>query len=55
MGKRVCKDEQIRLIMEFRQSGLSDYQWCKQNGVYPGNFYDWVNYVKQDMPSLNQL
>ena len=33
MCKRVCKDDQIRLIMECRQSGLSDYQWCKQNDI----------------------
>ena len=42
MSKRVCKDDQIRLIMECRQSGLSDYQRCKQNDIHPGNFYNWV-------------
>lgn len=47
MSKRVCKDEQIRLIMECRQSGLSDYQWCEQNGVYPGNFYNWVSKLRK--------
>ena len=26
MNKRVCKDDQIKLIMECRQSELSDYQ-----------------------------
>mgnify|MGYP004522398777 CR=1 FL=1 len=30
MNKRVCKEDQIRLIMECRQSGLSDYQWCEK-------------------------
>ena len=30
MQKRIVrKDEQIKLIMECRQSGLSDYQWCR--------------------------
>lgn len=43
MNKRVCKDEQIKLIMECRQSGLSDYQWCEQNGIHPGTFYNWVS------------
>ena len=47
MGKRVCKDDQIRLIMECRQSGLSDYQWCKQNGIHPGNFYNWVSKLRK--------
>ena len=40
MSKRVCKEEQIRLIMECRKSGLSDYQWCEHNGIHPGNFYN---------------
>ena len=47
MSKRVCRDDQIRLIMECRQSGLSDYQWCKQNGIHPGNFYNWVSKLRK--------
>lgn len=47
MSKRVCKDNQIQLIMECRQSGLSDYQWCKQNGIHPGNFYNWVSKLRK--------
>ncbi len=47
MSKRVCKDDQIQLIMECRQSGLSDYQWCKQNGIHPGNFYNWVSKLRK--------
>ena len=46
MGKRVCKEDQLRLITECRQSGLSDYQWCEQNGIHPGNFYNWVSKLK---------
>ena len=33
--------------MECRQSGLSDYQWCKQNGIHPGNFYNWVSKLRK--------
>lgn len=33
--------------MECRQSGLSDYQWCEQNGIYPGTFYNWVSKLKK--------
>ena len=40
MNKRVCKEDQIKLIMECRQSGLSDYQWCEQNGIHSGTFYN---------------
>ena len=56
----VRRDEQIKLIMECRQSGLSDYQWCKTNGIHPGNFYNWVSklrkagYVIPDSESKNK-
>ena len=35
-------DEQYRLIMECRSSGLSDFQWCNEHGIKPGTFYNWV-------------
>ena len=47
MKKRVCKAVQIRLIMECRQSGLSDYQWCEKNGIHPGTFYNWVSKLRK--------
>ena len=47
MSNRVCKEEQVKLIMECRQSGLSDYQWCEQNGIYPGTFYNWVSKLRK--------
>lgn len=47
MRNYVCKDDQIRFIMECRQSGLSDYQWCRQNNINPGNFYNWVSKLKK--------
>lgn len=43
----VRKDEQIKLIMECRQSGLSDYQWCKKNDIKPGTFYNWVSKLRK--------
>lgn len=45
--KIVRKEEQIRLIMECRQSGLSDYQWCRQQGIKPGTFYNWVTKLRK--------
>ena len=42
MNKRVCKDDQIKLIMECRQSELSDYQW----------FYNWVSKLRKSGYSL---
>ena len=42
-AKRISSDEQFRLTMECRQSGLSDYQWCQTNEINPGTFYNWVS------------
>ncbi len=43
----VRKDEQIKLIMECRQSGLSDYQWCQKQGINAGTFYNWVSKLRK--------
>lgn len=39
---RVPVEEQYRLIMEHRKRGLSDHQWCLNNDINPGTFYNWV-------------
>lgn len=43
----VRKPEQIKLITECRQSGLSDYQWCRKQGIHPGTFYNWVSKLRK--------
>ena len=53
-AKRISSDEQFRLIMECRQSGLSDYQWCKASDINPGTFYNWISRLRKrgvDIPS----
>ena len=55
MKQRVCKEDQIKLIMECRQSGLSDYQWCEQNGIHPGNFYNWVSKLRKSGYTFPEL
>ena len=56
---RVLVEEQYRLIMECRKSGLSDYQWCLNNDINPGTFYNWVKRLRKngcgDVPEKNQL
>lgn len=48
MQKRIVrKDEQMKLIMECRQSGLSDYQWCQRQGINAGTFYNWVSKLRK--------
>lgn len=44
---RVPADQQYQLIMECRNSGISDYQWCKEHGIHPGTFYNWVSRLRK--------
>lgn len=46
-AKRVTQEEQYELIMHCRASGLSDYQWCMEQGIKPGTFYNWVRRLRQ--------
>ena len=48
MGKHISKDDQIRLIQECRNSGLSDYQWCSLNGISHSTFYRWVTKLRTE-------
>ena len=54
-SKRIPVEEQYRLIMECRQSGLTDHQWCVEHDIKPGTFYDWVKRLRQkgcvDLPA----
>ena len=43
----VRKSDQIKLILECRRSGLSDYQWCQNQGINPGTFYNWVSKLRK--------
>lgn len=56
---RVPVEEQYRLIMEYRKSGLSDHQWYLNNDINSGTFYNWVKWLRQnnccDIPERNQL
>ena len=46
-SKRISANEQFLLIMECRQSGLSDYQWCQMNDINPGTFYNWISRLRK--------
>jgi transposase-like protein len=46
-SKRIPADEQFRLIMECRQSGLSDYQWCQMQDINPATFYNWISRLRK--------
>ena len=46
-SKRISAEEQYRLIMECRQSGLTDHQWCVEHDIKLGTFYNWVKRLRQ--------
>lgn len=54
-SKRIPAEEQYRLIMECRQSGLTDHQWCVEHDIKPGTFYNGVKRLRQkgcmDLPA----
>ena len=39
-SKKIPAEERYRLIMECRQSGLTDHQWCVEHDIKPGTFYN---------------
>ena len=40
---RVPMSEQIRLINECRKSGMTDADWCREHGIAPSTFYNWIS------------
>lgn len=47
MRSKYSKQEKFDIIMQCRQSGLSDYQWCKRNGISTSTFYGWTQQLKK--------
>lgn len=45
---RTPAQEQYQLIMQCRQSGLSDHQWCMEHDIHPGTFYNWVRRLRRN-------
>ena len=41
-------EERFNLISECRNSGLTDYQWCKQKGISTNTLYRWINKFRQN-------
>lgn len=55
-SRRRSPEEQLKLITECHQSGLTTFEWCQQHGVKIATFYAWVNRLKQsgviDIPAV---
>ena len=45
---RKTSEEQYRLVMECRQSGLTDCDWCRENGININTFYAWVRRLRKE-------
>ena len=45
--KPIPMEEQYKLVLECRQSGLSDYHWCLEHDIKPGTFYNWVKRLRK--------
>lgn len=46
-NKRLDYDKIYELVMQCRQSGLSDRQWCLDNNIVPSTFYYWIRKLRQ--------
>lgn len=53
--KRRTKQEQYEIIMECRQSGLSDHQWCLEHDINPETFYNWVRRFRKQACEFPEL
>ena len=52
-------EDQYKLVMECRQSGLTDLQWCDDHNIKLGTFYYWLKCLKRagkrDIPNTKHL
>jgi len=52
-------EDQYNLVMECRQSGLTDLQWCDEHNIKLGTFYYWFKNLKRagryDIPNTKYL
>ena len=48
MRSKFTKQQKFDMVMECRNSGLSDYMWCKQHDIQNSTFYSWVKQLKRD-------
>lgn len=44
--RHYSQEEKKQLIMKCRQSGLSDHQWCIENGINHSTFYNWIKKLR---------
>lgn len=45
---RVPKSEQLKLIVECRNSGMTDADWCREHNIAVSTFYNWVSRCRKE-------
>lgn len=54
--KNLTPQDRFDLIMECRNSGLSDYQWLKEQGISRSTFYHWIaQFRKNGYPNVDEI
>ena len=54
--RNLTPEERFDLIMEFRNSGLTDHQWLEEHGIAPSTFYYWISqFRKNGYPNINEI
>ncbi|MBR2706499.1 MAG: transposase [Mogibacterium sp.] len=54
--RNLTPQDRFDLIMECRSSGLTDYQWLKENGVSRSTFYYWISqFRKNGHPNIDEI
>lgn len=53
MSRRMFNDDELfQIITECRNSGLSDFQWCKEHGIKNSTFYSWIARLRKKGASI---
>ena len=54
--RNLSPEERFDLIMECRNSGLTDHQWLEEHGIAPSTFYYWISqFRKKGYPNINEI
>lgn len=54
--RNLTPEERFELIMECRNSGLSDHQWLEEHGIASSTFYYWISqFRKKGYPNINEI
>ena len=44
---RKTAEEQYQLVLECRRSGMTDCDWCRENGINLETFYTWIRRLRK--------